>query len=234
MASIVLCHGAWSSAWAWRRMRPLMREAGHDLFAPSYTGLGERAHLAHDGIDLETHIADVLAVIETEELSDVTLLGHSYGGIVATGVADLARPAVGHVIYLDAFVPRDGQSLFDLVPAEHAAEMQRKARETGDGWRVPPNPAPPDTSPEDQAWIARHRRDMPIGCLSQKLVLTSELDVPRHYIYATRTPPGAPFRRFADRARTEPGWTLHEIDTSHSPAITAPDRLMKVLSPILD
>jgi len=88
MATYLICHGAWSAGWAWRKMRPLLRAAGHELFTPTYTGLGERVHLAHPMVDLQAHIQDVLNVIEYEDLADFTLLGHSYGGMVATGVAD--------------------------------------------------------------------------------------------------------------------------------------------------
>ena len=105
MAVVVLAHGAWSSAWAWKKVRPLMAEAGHQFFTPSYTGLGERAHLASPSNDLETHIGDVLGVITYEDLRDVVLIGHSYGGMVATGVADRARDRIAQLIYLDAFVP---------------------------------------------------------------------------------------------------------------------------------
>src|SRR6185437_14238657 len=115
MATIVLAHGAWSAAWAWKKMRPLFRAAGDEFFSPSYTGLGQRAHLAGPDIDLSTHIQDVVSVLEFENLKDVVLLGHSYGGMVATGVADKARERIAKVIYLDAFAPKDGQSLFDLV-----------------------------------------------------------------------------------------------------------------------
>ena len=94
MATIVLAHGAWSAAWAWKKMRPLFRAAGHEFFSPTYTGLGQRAHLAHHEIDLGTHIHDVAAVLEFEDLRDVTLLGHSYGGMVATGVADRLRSRI--------------------------------------------------------------------------------------------------------------------------------------------
>ena len=93
MATIVLAHGAWSAAWAWKKMRPLLRAAGHEFFSPTYTGLGERAHLANPDIDLSTHIQDVLAVLEFEDLQDVTLIGHSYGGMVATGVTLLRTRA---------------------------------------------------------------------------------------------------------------------------------------------
>ncbi len=116
MATIVLAHGAWSSAWAWKKVRPLMAAAGHDFFAPSYTGLGERAHLADPANDLDTHIEDVLGVLAYEDLHDVVLIGHSYGGMVATGVADRARERIAKLVYLDAFVPADGQALVDFLP----------------------------------------------------------------------------------------------------------------------
>lgn len=233
MATFVLAHGAWSAAWAWRRLRPLMAASGHDFFAPTYTGLGEREHLAHPGIDLETHIADVQAVIETEELSDVVLVGHSYGGLVATGVAARLGDKIARLIYVDAFVPRNGDSLFDLIPAELRERMQAGAAAEGDGWLVPPNPTPPDTSPEDQAWISRHRCKMPIGCLSQKLAIDSEPACPRHFIYARIKPGIDPFRQFADRAQADEGWTLDELEVSHSPNVTAPELLMETLNRIV-
>src|SRR6202790_4513783 len=110
-ATFLVCHGAWSAGWAWKKMHPLMQAAGHRLFTPSYTGLGERAHLANPSIDLETHIQDVLNVIKYENLNDIVLLGHSYGGMVATGVADRARNRVDALIYHANLVPDDGQSL---------------------------------------------------------------------------------------------------------------------------
>src|ERR1700694_793721 len=131
-ATFLVCHGAWSAGWAWKKMHPLMNAAGHRLVTPTYTGLGERAHLANRSIDLETHIEDILNVIHYEDLRDIVLVGHSYGGMVATGVADRKRDIVRQLIYIDAFVPEDGQSLFDL--SKTAAQ---KLAESGDGWRVP-------------------------------------------------------------------------------------------------
>jgi len=145
----VVAHGAWSAAWAWKKMRPLLRAAGHELWTPTYTGLGERAHLASPAIDLDTHIADVIGVLEMEHLRDVVLIAHSYGGMVATGVADRARERIAQLVYLDAFVPHNGQSLFDLQPAEARARMQELARSDGEGWRLPPTqmPAPSTCRP---------------------------------------------------------------------------------------
>ncbi len=115
MTTFLVAHGAWSAGWVWKKMRPLMRQQGHELVTPTYTGLGERSHLAHRDVDLETHIADVLNVLYFEDLTDVVLVGHSYGGMVATAVADRAADRIAQVVYVDAFVPRDGQSLLALL-----------------------------------------------------------------------------------------------------------------------
>src|SRR6185436_14588944 len=116
MATFLVAHGAWSAGWAWKKMRPLMRAAGHEFWTPTYTGLGERAHLATPDVDLETHIQDVCGLLVMEDLRDVVLIGHSYGGMVATGVADRETARIQRLVYLDAFVPRDGQSMLDLHP----------------------------------------------------------------------------------------------------------------------
>jgi len=232
MATVVLAHGAWSAAWVWKKVRPLMRAAGHEFYTPTYTGLGEREHLANPSNDLETHIEDVLGVIRAEELSAVVLLGHSYGGMVATGVADRARERMAQVIYLDAFVPKDGQALIDLAPDDHRRRILEGAR-SGDGWRVPPNPIPPDTAPEDVDWIMRHRRPMSIKCFEQPLGLQGELALPRAYIYCKRIAPGDPFRPFAERAKTESGWRYYELDASHSPNVTAPKALVKLINEVV-
>lgn len=234
MATIVLAHGAWSAAWAWKKMRPLFAAAGHTFYAPSYTGLGERAHLARPDIDLTTHIQDVLAVLEIEDLNDVVLLGHSYGGMVATGVADKARSRIARVIYIDAFTPRDGQSLFDLLGAKGEANMRAGAAKDGDGWKLPINPMPADTVPEDVAWASPRRRLQPVKTFEQRIKLESkEPPPPRHYIYAKKSGPGDVFRQFGERAKTEPGWKYYEIDASHNPHITCPDVLMKLLTDIM-
>jgi pimeloyl-ACP methyl ester carboxylesterase len=234
MASIVLAHGAWSAAWAWKKMRPLIRLAGHELFSPTYTGLGHRAHLAHPDIDLDTHIEDVVSVLEFEDLEDVTLIGHSYGGMVATGVADRAGARIGRVVYLDAFAPKDGESLFDLVGPKAETNMRAGATEEGEGWKIPINPMPPDTAPQDVAWAAPRRRPQPIKTFEQKLRLESKAPPPpRHYIYARKNGPGDVFRQFGERARSEAGWRYYDIDASHNPHITCPELLMALLSRIM-
>src|ERR1700760_1955176 len=138
--TLLVCHGAWSGGWSWKKMVPLAEAAGYRLVVPTYTGLGDREHLATPAIDLETHIKDILGVVKFEDLNDIVLLGHSYGGMVATGVADRIPERIKQIIYLDAFVPRDGQSLLDLN--EHARPTMEALAGSGDNWRVPPNPTP--------------------------------------------------------------------------------------------
>jgi pimeloyl-ACP methyl ester carboxylesterase len=228
MAIFVVAHGAWSAGWVWKKMHPLMVQRGHQLVTPTYTGLGERAHLARPDVDLDAHIADILAVLEFEDLNSVNLIGHSYGGMVATGVADRARARVTQLIYLDAFAPDDGDSLLDLLPLASRAQRQPGP----DGWRIPPTMMPPDTAPADVAWCTPRRQPTPAKTFSQKLRLRNgPLTLPRHYIYCTRRSADDRFRRFYDRAKRE-GWGNYEIGSSHNPHITCPDMLAALLDRI--
>jgi pimeloyl-ACP methyl ester carboxylesterase len=156
------------------------------------------------------------------------LIGHSYGGMVATGVADRARDKVKQLIYIDAFVPADGQSLLDFL-ADSEQRRMREAAKSGDGWRVPPNPTPPDTSPEDVAWLNERRVHTPINCFEQKLKLSGSLTLPRSYVYATRITPADTFGPFAKMTKSDPAWRYFEIDASHAPNVTAPEALMAML-----
>jgi pimeloyl-ACP methyl ester carboxylesterase len=223
MGNFLICHGAWSGGWSWRKMRPLLRAAGHEVFTPTYTGLGERAHLAHALIDLETHIQDVLAVIEYEDLRDVVLVAHSYGGMVGTGVGDRVPERIRHLIYLDAFVPTDGQCLVDLISGGQQPEMVA-------GWLLPPHPSAPDTLPADLAWATPRRRHQPARCFTQKLRLAREAQpFPRSYIHCTKKAGADNFQQFADRFRNADGRRFHALAASHSPNITAPEALTALL-----
>ena len=233
MATFLVAHGAWSAGWVWKKMRPLLRERGHELFTPTYTGLGERVHLASRDVGLETHIADILGVLQFEDLVDVVLIGHSYGGTVATGVADRAPERLAQLVYLDAYVPRDGQCQFDLLSAEIRAASCMRARTVGDGWRIPPNPVPLDTCDVDVAWVTPRRVMQPLRTFEQPVHLTGASErLPKSYIYCTRPAPGDVFRQFAERARSETGWRYFEIDASHSPHVTVPTSLATLLDNI--
>jgi pimeloyl-ACP methyl ester carboxylesterase len=230
MATFLICHGAWSAGWAWKKVRPLLRAAGHEVFTPTYTGVGERSHQASPNVDLETHIKDVLAVIEFEDLREIVVVGHSYGGMVATGVTDRVPERVKQLIYLDAFVPANGQSLLDLRgPAPPPA-----ASSPGEEWLIPPNPTPPDTPPADLAWITPRRRPQPVKTFTQPLQLRGPQPpkFPRSYIYCTRKTPDDVFAQFSKRFKSDPAWRYFEIDASHSPNVTAPEALAKLLTQI--
>ena len=227
MTTMVVTHGAWSAGWVWAKMRPLLAERGIGLVAPTYTGLGERSHLAHPGLDLTHHIGDVIQTLHYEDLSDVVLVAHSYGGMVGTGVVDLVPERIRQIIYLDAFVPNDGECLLDLVPAEAGAAMRAGAV---DGWKVPPTPPPPDTPEADLAWVTARRGPQPLGTFTEPLRLANPAGGrPRSYIYCQRIGPGDTFGRFATMAKADPSWRYAEIDASHSPHVTAPELLTEVL-----
>lgn len=234
MKTVVVTHGAWSAGWVWKKMRPRLAEHDIDLWTPTYTGVGERTHLAHEDITLDDHIADMVAVIEYEDLDEITVLAHSYGGMVGTGVCDAVPDRVDSIIYLDAFVPVDGQSLVELVGPVGAADMAARAAE-GDGWKVAPNPPPPDTDPADIEWVTPRRGPQPYGTFTQPISLiadTSHID--RSYIYCQRPGPGDAFRRFSDMARADPDWRHREIDASHNPHITCPDELTSLLLDLMN
>jgi pimeloyl-ACP methyl ester carboxylesterase len=233
MATFVVAHGAWVGGWSWKKVRPMLRGRGHEVFTPTYTGIGERSHLAAPSIGLGTHIQDLIAVIEYEDLHDVVLVGHSYGGIVATGVADRVPERVARVVYLDAFVPHDGQSMFDLQPEEARFSMREQARTTGAGWMMDPMDLPPDTAEADVTWASPRRVRQPIMTFEESIHLTGACEtLPRTYIFCAPPRPGDIFRQFVRRAQTEPGWTYREIESSHNPQITAPEALAALLDEI--
>jgi pimeloyl-ACP methyl ester carboxylesterase len=229
MATFVVAHGAWSAGWAWKKMHPLMAARGHRFITPTYTGLGERSHLASADVDLNTHITDIVNVLQWEDLKDVHLVGHSYGGMVATGVADHARPRIAKLIYVDAFAPRDGESAFDIMPA---ATRAQRANGADVGGFIPPNPLPPDSSPEDVAWSAPRRMPHSLKAFAQKISLKREFDGPRHYILCPKHSPDQRFRPFYDRAKAENWAGAYELDSSHNPHVTVPAELADLLDKI--
>jgi len=215
-----------------------LRERGHDVFTPTLTGMGERVHLGRPEVGLATHVEDVLAVLELEELHDVVLCGHSYGGMPVSGAADLARERIALVIYIDALVPCDGQSAFDLLPAEFAELARASAAEHGDGWRVPIPPAllPPRgwIAEEERARYIGRLRAQPLASFAEAVRLTGALELlPRAFVRCTggdlASDVGAdPIAPFAARSMRE-GWAYREVDAPHDPHLTDPAGTAAVL-----
>jgi pimeloyl-ACP methyl ester carboxylesterase len=208
-----------------------LRDVGHDVHTPTLTGLGDRAHLARPEIDLATHVQDVVALLETEELRHVVLVGHSYAGMVITAVAARAAARIAHLVYLDAFVPEVGQSMFDLLPADRTEAMRAAAREQGDGWRIPPYP--PErlgvTSAKDTEWLARHLVAQPLRTFEQPVAAEAPAKLRRTYVYCGKPASGAldQFRRLQD----DRSWRFHELATGHDAMVTAAREVTMLLLP---
>jgi len=233
MATFVLVHGAWHGGWCWSRVAPLLRDAGHQVHTPTLTGLGEGAAPPTPTVDLDTHVSDVLELLASEDLTEVALVGHSYGGMVITAVADRAAGRLAHLVYLDAFVPQDGQCVLDLVTPEVAALSREQARTVGDGWLVPALPLEfwGVTDAADVEWATPLMRPQPLGTLEQPLGLSGggAASLPRTYI-GTDHPM---LQRFAERARAEGGWRSRHLATGHDAMITKPREVAAMLLEIV-
>lgn len=231
MTTFVLVHGGWHGGWCWRRVAPLLRERGHDVRAPTLTGLGDRAHLARPHTGLALHVRDVLAVLDLDDLRDVVLVGHSSSGAVITGVAQRAPERVRELVHLDSFVPRPGESVFDLLPPQRREHFEGLVDAAGrivldpgaamDGWAV--------TDPDDRAWVGPRLRPHPVGGLADALPIIEVPDLPRRYVHCTVKPRGDSFAGFADAASTDPGWRFDTLSTGHDAMVTAPKELADLL-----
>jgi pimeloyl-ACP methyl ester carboxylesterase len=235
MPQFVLVHGAWHGGWCWTRVLPPLRAEGHATHALTLTGVGERAHLLSPGIRLATHLDDVLNLIASEELDDVVLVGHSYGGMVITGVADILqrqRPGtLRHLVYVDAFVPRPGESWSSTQTPEVVAARVAAAQQSSGGLSLPP----PDAEAfglqgADRAWVNRRQTPQPFAVFGDPLAFDAVriVALPRTYIACT-APPAANVAVSRERARTEPGWRFVEIATGHDPMISAPREFARML-----
>ena len=233
MASFVLVHGGGHGGWCWSRVAKLLRAAGHEVYTPTLTGLGERAHLVTPSTNLDTHIADVVAVLKFEDLADAILVGHSYGGMVITGVADRARDRIQRLVYLDAAHPHNGQSLCDNAPEPMAFTKSGMRVVNGVELVLWPDVISPSffgiTDPADVAWAAARLTPHPWKCFAQKLVLQDEAAVrriPRTNINCVES-----LSRSTKEARERQmdGEHAWEIDTGHDLMITEPVKVADML-----
>ena len=231
MANFVLVHGAWSSGWDWSEVAEVLRQAGHAVHAPTLTGLGERGHTTgrKEPVGLDLHVQDVVALLEWHELGEVIMVGHSYGGMVITGAAARVPARIRTLVYLDAFVPADGQSLADLGTPDRRAHLEAAAAH--DGGRVPPlvRPARERSSERTQAY-AHRLRPMALECFTQPARLTGEeAKIPnRTYVYATADAPTSRIR-FYEALRNDPAWRIRTIGTGHLVMIDDPAALSRML-----
>jgi pimeloyl-ACP methyl ester carboxylesterase len=229
MANFVLVHGAWGGSAGYNAVTKLLRAKGHDVYAPSLTGLGDRSHLLHPSIDLSLHIKDIATVIDYEKLGEFVLVGHSYGGMVVTGVSALYGARIRSLVYLDAFLPDDGQSLFDLQPKEGRDNFINQQRDT-------PGLVPPFFA-QGNAALARTVGPHPLLTLTEPVKLTGEEKKikNRTYVLAAGQSP-APFQRFYDKikAMNDPSWKLVTMPTGHAVQMEDPQGTAKLLIEELD
>lgn len=239
MATFVLVHGAWHGGWCYRDTAAALRAAGHTVFTPTHSGVGERFHQSAENITLETHIRDVCGCIEWEELNDIVLVGHSYGGMVISGVADRMAERIRALVYLDAFLPQNGDSLNGLIqkalPPEVAAQFLagfRGAAAEGHSGLMQPIPAEMfNVRADNRAWVDRRCRPQALATFEMPALLSGNLDkvAQRLYILADGWDP-SPFRHFAAQVDGKPGWRLVKMPSSHDVMVDMPKELAAELA----
>jgi len=239
VATFVLVHPAWFGGWCWDKVAPQLRAHGHQVHTPTLTGLSERAHLASPDVGLATHVDDVAAVVLFDDLRDVVLVGSSSTGTVITGVAARIPDRIASLVYLDAFVPADGQCTRDLLSLERRAALDSLVETEGDGWLLPRFAPPPwltivrdmweITDEVDIEWVLPRLRPTPYRHFTDPVQLGgTNLDgIDRLYVRCPRQP--APFDAFAEAARSSRAWRYEELDTPHLPFITHPDLVTALL-----
>ena len=227
--TFVLVHGAWHGGWCWQRVTERLNRGGHKVFAPTLTGLGERSHLLRERIDLKTHITDVVNVLKWERLTDVVLCGHSYGGFVISGVAEEMAPAIRSIVYLDAFVPQNGESVRDLT-APAVQEIVSGALQRGD-LTIPPRSAEAfGVNAADRAWVDGLCVGQPIGTFTDKIALSGARDrIPRKSYIRAKSYANPGFDRALAAVKSGPSWRTYEVACGHDVMVDDPERLAEIL-----
>jgi pimeloyl-ACP methyl ester carboxylesterase len=235
MATYVLVHGAWAGAHGFRELRPLLWRQGHEVFTPALTGIGERHHVTGPQVTLRTHVQDVVNLVLYEDLTDVVLLGFSYGGAVVCAALDALGDRVRELVLLDAFLPRDGESVLTLLGHQPPGPAGGPGPATlGVPWELPPAARPLD-DPADRAWSDARRTPQPLGTFAEPVRISRPLedrDLGLTYVKATADPgeqPDSPFWRAAEQARSSPAWRYHEIATHHLVPLSRPQELAAIL-----
>jgi len=230
MAIFVLVHGTGCGGWIWQRTTPLLRAAGHEVYAPTLSGVGDRSHLLKCGVDLTTHINDVAGLLSYDGLSDVVLVGHSYAGMVITGVAASVPERLRLLIYLDAYAPEAGQTEAELWPAEMRAAIEADAA-AGRGLREPPSPEFLGIADSEMAaWVKARMTPHPLATYTEPVPVGSAMSaaVPRAFIHCTAGPTTPVFAPFAAKARAR-SWPVFELATGHCAMLTMPREVVGLL-----
>jgi pimeloyl-ACP methyl ester carboxylesterase len=226
--TFVLVHGAWHGGWCWRRVSDILEKKGHKVFTPTMTGLGERSHLLDAKINLTTHITDIVNVMKWENLRDIVLVGHSYGGVIISGVAEQVPGSIASIVFLDAFVPESGDSL--------AAKSSQPVREAiaalpkGEAGMKPVPAAVFRVNEKDRAWVDAMCTPHPVGTLTDQIKLTGARDkiAKKAYIRA-KGYPSIPFDGYQEKVKADSSWRVYELACGHDAMVDMPDRLSELL-----
>jgi len=229
--TFVLVHGAWHGGWCWNHVAAILRGRGHTVVTPTQTGLGERAHLISTSITLDTFVDDVVNVLKWEDLTNVVLVGHSFGGSTISGVADRMRDRVCELIYLDAAVLENGETPLSKLPRDLAEARTKTAQQTSGGLSLPAPPASAFgvTDAAQAAWLDSRLTPHPFSTFVSPLRLTGKVGngVPATYVVCT-DPIYAPLQASRDWVQ-QAGWTMREIRSGHDAMVIAPDPLAGML-----
>jgi len=221
-STFVLIHGAWHGGWCWQRVADILQNSGHTVHAPTLTGVGERSHLSNEHVNLTTHVLDVVNEVKWKRLDNVILCAHSYGGMVITGAAEHIHANVSSIVYVDAFLPRNGQSLDDIVGAPGPAT---------NGMAIPITAERFNVNAADRDWVDAQMTPQSAACFSERLALTGAINKIAKKTYVLAKIGTLPhFQANYDRLSSDGAWRTHTVDCGHDVMIDKPAELARILT----
>jgi pimeloyl-ACP methyl ester carboxylesterase len=227
--TFVLVHGAWHGGWCWRRVSDLLEKKGHKVFAPTMTGLGERSHLIDAKVNLATHVTDIVNVIKWEGLKDIVLVGHSYGGMIISGVAEQMHGSIGSIVFLDAFVPESGDSLA-VKASQPVRETIAALAQKGELAMKAVPAAVFRVNENDRAWVDAMCTPHPMATLTDKITITGARDrVGKKAYIRAKGYPSVPFDGFHERLKADAAWRVYKLPSGHDAMVDMPERLTEIL-----
>ena len=227
--TFVLVHGAWHGGWCWRRVADLLTKAGHQVFAPTLTGLGERSHLINPDINLSTHISDVVNLMQRERLSKVVLCGHSYGGFVVSGVAEKMQDAIACMVFVDAFVPENGDTMVTSVSPATRAHLDA-AVSKGDTTLAPIPASVFQVNEKDRVWVDGLCVPQPLATFTEPIVLTGARErISKKTFIRGKGYPSPSFDAALAKVRTNASWSAFELPCGHDIMVDMPEALADIL-----
>jgi pimeloyl-ACP methyl ester carboxylesterase len=233
VATFVLVHGAMHGGWCWRDVRRGLEHSGHVVHTPTLTGQGDRRHLLGRDIGVGTHVTDLIELIEFEDLTDVTLVLHSYAGVLAGPVVERATRRIRQIVHLGAFLVDPGECLLDVEPPETASRYRELVATSGDGWRVPASDAFLEqwgvTDPEAKAWVGPRLTDFPFRCQTDPVAYDPAPLAATRQSYVRHTAPPMPSLEGSFRRAVAAGWPTMDIATGHDAMVAAPQLVVDLL-----